>query len=94
MPDIAVDSSTEFSHVKLGDMTWRSDGLHDFFLYKDLGIAAATHGKVIAHLVKANEAPKRGTGTAMKRASTSSSCSRVGPSSCAKTRTPSSPPAT
>ncbi|HEY2560503.1 MAG TPA: cupin domain-containing protein [Caldimonas sp.] len=59
---MAVDSSTEFSHVKPGDTTWRSDGLRDFFLYRDLGIAAATHGKVIAQLVKANVAPERGTG--------------------------------
>jgi hypothetical protein len=45
---------TEFSHVKPADTPWRSDGLRDFFLYRDLGVAAATGGKVIAHLVKAN----------------------------------------
>jgi quercetin dioxygenase-like cupin family protein len=55
-------TATRFSHVKPGDTPWRSDGLRDFFLYKDLGIAAATHGKVIAHLVKANMAPEKGTG--------------------------------
>ncbi len=53
---------TEFSHVKPADTPWRSGGLRDFFLYKDLGIADATHGNVIAHLVKANEAPEKGTG--------------------------------
>ena len=37
-------------------------GLRDFFLYKDLGIAKATNGRVIAQLVKANEAPEEGTG--------------------------------
>lgn len=61
--DAANDASaTEFSHVKPGDTPWRSDGLRDFFLYRDLGVAAATHGRVIAHLVKANMAPEKGTG--------------------------------
>jgi quercetin dioxygenase-like cupin family protein len=55
-------TSTKFSHVKPGDTPWRSDGLRDFFLYKDLGVAAATNGAVIAHLVKANMAPEKGTG--------------------------------
>jgi quercetin dioxygenase-like cupin family protein len=55
-------TSTTFSHVKPADTAWRSDGLRDFFLYKDLGVADATHGKVIAHLVKANMAPGKGTG--------------------------------
>lgn len=56
------DTSTQFSHLKAEDAVWRSDGLRDFFLYKDLGIAKATRGKVIAHLVKANHAPEKGTG--------------------------------
>lgn len=55
-------ASTLFSHVKPGDTAWRGEGLRDFFLYRDLGIAAATHGKVIAHLVKANLPPTAGTG--------------------------------
>ena len=55
-------TTTTFSHVKPGDTPWRSDGLRDFFLYKDLGVAEATAGKVIAHLVKANMAPEKGTG--------------------------------
>ena len=53
---------SEFSHVKPGETPWRSDGLRDFFLYRDLGVAAATGGRVIAQLVKANEAPEKGTG--------------------------------
>ena len=66
--------TTEFSHVKPGDTPWRSDGLRDFFLYRDLGVAAATHGWVIAHLVKANMAPERARdGTDMRRISRSSS---------------------
>ena len=39
-----------------------SGGIRDFFLYRDLGIAAATGGQVIAQLVKANQAPEAGTG--------------------------------
>ncbi|HEV7912343.1 MAG TPA: cupin domain-containing protein [Albitalea sp.] len=58
-----LDSTvTTFSHVKPGDTGWRSDGLRDFFLYRDLGIGAATAGKVLAQLVKANMAPEKGTG--------------------------------
>ncbi|HEY8023308.1 MAG TPA: cupin domain-containing protein [Burkholderiaceae bacterium] len=59
MPDTA---STTFSHVKPADTAFQSGGLRDFFLYRDLGIAEATNGKVIAHLVKANKAPEAGTG--------------------------------
>ena len=55
-------TATKFTHVKPGDTQWRSEGLRDFFLYKDLGIRDATHGKVIAHLVKANLPPEKGTG--------------------------------
>jgi quercetin dioxygenase-like cupin family protein len=55
-------TQTRFSHVKPGDTQWRGEGLRDFFLYKDLGVAESTNGKVIAQLVKANEAPEKGTG--------------------------------
>ena len=55
-------TTTRFSHVKPADTNWRSDGLRDFFLYKDLGVEAATAGRVITHLVQANIAPERGTG--------------------------------
>ena len=51
-----------FSHMKTADLTIMGDGLRDFFLYRDLGIAAATGGRVIAHLVTANSAPTIGTG--------------------------------
>lgn len=60
MPDDSTP--TRFSHVKAGNDGWRSDGLRDFFLYRDLGVAEATNGKVICHLVKANMAPEKGTG--------------------------------
>lgn len=55
-------SNTHFSHVKPGDTEWRGDGLRDFFQYKDLGIAMATGGQVIAHLVRAGKPPEEGTG--------------------------------
>ncbi len=57
-----VTPITLFSHNKPADTEWRADGLRDFFLYRDLGVAAATHGKVVAHLVKANLPPEAGTG--------------------------------
>lgn len=55
-------TGTLFSHVKPSDTQWRGDGLRDFFLYRDLGVADATHGKVLVQLVKAHSAPERGTG--------------------------------
>ncbi|MGA0116708.1 MAG: cupin, partial [Burkholderiales bacterium] len=53
---------TRFSHVKPGDTEFRSDGLRDFFIYRDLGIAEATADKVLAQLVRAQNAPEKGTG--------------------------------
>ena len=50
-------TATQFSHVKPGDTVFRSEGLRDFFLYRDLGIEEATQGRVIAQLVKANMPP-------------------------------------
>ena len=50
------------SHVKPGDTPWKGGGLRDFFLYRDLGVAEATGGRVIAQLVKANQPPEFGTG--------------------------------
>ena len=60
-------TGTLVSHVKLGDTSFKGGGLRDFFLYRDLGIAEATHGKVIAHLVKASEVPPDGGGTGWHR---------------------------
>jgi mannose-6-phosphate isomerase-like protein (cupin superfamily) len=55
---------SKFSHVKPGDTEFKGGGLRDFFLYRDLGIADATGGQVICHLVKANPdlPPEEGTG--------------------------------
>jgi quercetin dioxygenase-like cupin family protein len=57
-----VSQDTCFSHIKAGDTPYTSDGLRNFFVYRDLGVAKATNGKVIAHLVKANMPPTDGTG--------------------------------
>ena len=66
MTDVGtVDESTitKFSHVRPGDTGWNTGGLRDFFMYRDLGVAAATHGEVLAQLVRANLAPSlMGTG--------------------------------
>jgi len=55
-------STTDFVHTKVADTKFLPGGLRDFFLYKDLGVAKATHGKVIAHIAKANMPPENGTG--------------------------------
>jgi quercetin dioxygenase-like cupin family protein len=54
--------ATVFSHIREGDTEYKSGGLRDFFLYRDLGIAEATNGQVVAQLVKANLPPEEGTG--------------------------------
>lgn len=54
--------ATGFSHFKAKDGNFVSGGLRDFFTYCDLGVAAATNGKVIAQIVRANSAPEKGTG--------------------------------
>lgn len=59
---VKFKSDTDFSHVKPADTQFLPGGLRDFFLYRDLGVAKATKGKVIAHLVKANKPPIDGTG--------------------------------
>jgi len=59
---IAYESNTDFSHVKPEDTQFLPGGLRDFFVYRDLGVAAATRGKVVAHIAKANMPPDNGTG--------------------------------
>ena len=57
-----IQSDTEFSHLKPKDTKYLPGGLRDFFLYRDLGVKDATRGKVVAHLVKAQNPPDGGTG--------------------------------
>jgi quercetin dioxygenase-like cupin family protein len=59
---LETDLETAFSHIKPSHTPYKSGGLRDFFVYRDLGIEQATQGRVIAHLVKANEPPEEGTG--------------------------------
>lgn len=59
---MSQSAQPRFSHVKPGDTQFEAGGLRDFFLYRDLGIADATNGAVVAHLVKANKPPAEGTG--------------------------------
>ena len=54
--------STKFSHSKASEAEFKSGGLRDFFVYRDLGIADATNGKVVAHITKSNMPPEQGTG--------------------------------
>jgi quercetin dioxygenase-like cupin family protein len=61
-PTIAYESHTDFSHVKPEDTQFLPGGLRDFFVYRDLGVAKATRGKVVAHIAKANRPPDNGTG--------------------------------
>ena len=62
MSSETFELATRFSHIRPQDTPYEDQGLRDFFLYRDLGIAEATGGKVIAQLVKANNAPEQGTG--------------------------------
>jgi quercetin dioxygenase-like cupin family protein len=59
---MGLGTGMQFSHNKPSDTAFEPGGLRDFFLYRDLGVAAATNGKVVAHLVKANKPPQDGTG--------------------------------
>jgi quercetin dioxygenase-like cupin family protein len=66
-------TETLFSHQKASDLDARyaGEGLRAFFVYRDMGIIAATHGKLRVQLVraarKASEA-KGGTGHHMHTA--------------------------
>src|SRR6202012_4468635 len=58
---------SNFSHVKPADTEFKGGGLRDFFLYRDLGIAAATGGQGICHLVKAHADMRQKDGTGWHR---------------------------
>ena len=63
LPDKISDThNTAFSHVRPGDTPFHRDGLRDFFLCRDLGVAAGTGGKVLAQRVIAHNALEEGTG--------------------------------
>ncbi len=56
------EAATKFSLVTESDTHFHDGGLRGFFEYRDLGIADATNGKVVAHLVRAKKPPTDGTG--------------------------------
>ena len=45
---MSTEFATKFSHVRPQDTSYQDQGLRDFFLYRDLGVAQATGGKVLA----------------------------------------------
>ena len=53
-------TTMKFSHVKPGDTDFKGEGLRDFFKYRDLGVAEATAGKVLAQLVRAKTRTGKG----------------------------------
>ena len=55
--------TTKFSHVKGSRVEFKGGGLRDFFVYKDLGVADATNGRVLAHITKAKLPPESAGGT-------------------------------
>ncbi len=61
-PRINIVMETTFSHVKPGYNDYKGEGLRPFFLYRDLGVTAATNGALRVQLVRANEPPAGGTG--------------------------------
>ena len=48
------------SHIK--DAQWVKEGLRPYFKYRDLGIKEATDGKVLAHVIRANQPCSRPIG--------------------------------
>ena len=51
--DEPASSRMKFSASHARDGVFRSEGLRAFFEYRDLGIAAATGGRVNAHVIRA-----------------------------------------
>ncbi len=52
----------EFSVSHLKDAQYESEGLRSFFEYRDLGIKAATGGRVGAHVIRAKPGMHSGSG--------------------------------
>jgi hypothetical protein len=53
--------STDFSHLRPSNTSFRGEGLRDFFEYDDIGIADETKGRIVAQLVRTKNAPQAGT---------------------------------
>ncbi len=51
--DTVVDSGFRFSASHAKDAKFKSEGLRSCFEYRDLGIAEATGGRAMAHVIRA-----------------------------------------
>lgn len=60
--DTAVDSGFRFSASHAKDAKFKSEGLRPCFEYRDLGIAEATGGRAMAHVIRARVGDKAGFG--------------------------------
>ncbi len=56
-----ANPKTEFSVSHLKDAVFESAGLRDFFEYRDLGIKAATGGRVGGHVIRAKPGAGHGS---------------------------------
>jgi hypothetical protein len=50
----------KISHIRPQDTLYIEEDFRNFFEYRDLGVAAANGGNVIAHLVRAKNPPEKG----------------------------------
>jgi hypothetical protein len=67
--------ANKFAHVKPGDTPWVGEGLRDFFLYRDLGVAMPPAGACWRNWSRPTAGPRKvPTGTSMSPTSTLSSC--------------------
>lgn len=52
MPDSASKATQEFTYSHLDEADFEVGGLRNYSAYRDLGIAAATHGLAQAHVIR------------------------------------------
>ena len=57
---------SNFSVTHRDDLTFKTEGLRDYFEYRDLGIKESTKGAVVAHIIRAAK-PFDGSGTGFHR---------------------------
>lgn len=57
-----ADMKTAFSASHARDAVFRDGGLRSCFEYRDLGISAATRGRVMAHVIRAKNGAHAGFG--------------------------------
>lgn len=52
MTDVALEPNQTFTVSHLDDADFRTGGLRNYSAYRDLGVAAATHGLATAHVIR------------------------------------------